>query len=408
MSIWVCLAVALGALRANALRTFLAMLGIIIGVASVIVMVSISTGAQRQVANLIESLGANQLIVTPGASRGARRGPDSAKPFSDEDAERLKQLVPDILAVATRNSGSAAIVEGSANWTTRINATNADYFEVRSWRAAEGRLFTEGEVRAGARVVVLGKSVVTEVFGGGNPLGRTVRIGNVPFQVIGVLEEKGQSAWGSDQDDIAIMPITTARKRLFGAADNVRDAVERMEVALSSRVDMTVAQADVESALRVIRDIRPGAQDDFRVRNIAEFIRARNETQATLGILLAATAAIALVVGGIGIMNIMLVSVTERTREIGLRIAVGAKKRDIRNQFLIEAVALCMLGGLIGLAAGAGVSIAMSSVTDWPMALDLSIALIAMGSSAGVGIFFGFYPARQAAKLNPIDALRFE
>ena len=402
--------VALTALRINALRTILAMLGVIIGVGSVIVMVSISEGAKQAVEERIAGFGANLLIIRPGSSAfgGRRGGAGTATFLSDGDVEAIRTEIDGIAAASGEISGSAALVTDGQNWTTRIQAVNEDYFETRDWFAQEGRVFTRDEVEDGGRVLVIGQTVANELFGANDPVGQTIRVGTTPMLVIGVLEAKGQSNWGSDQDDVAFVPITTGRDRVFGYEFGVRDPVFTIYAEVEGGASVARVTSDIEYMMRIRRNIQPGAEDDFNVRDLAEFIRAQNETEDQLGLLLAATAAISLLVGGIGIMNIMLVSVTERTREIGLRLAVGARRRDIRNQFLIESVVLCVTGGLIGLGIGIIGTFVVGNMGDFPVAIQPLVAALAIGSSAFVGVFFGFYPAFRASRLDPIEALRFE
>jgi putative ABC transport system permease protein len=402
--------IAIAALKVNALRSFLAMLGVIIGVASVIVMVSVATGAGQAIEERIRALGTNLLIVSPGSftSGGRRAGEGTAIPLSESDLRIIRAKVPGVAAVAGVVTGSAPLVAGASNWTTQVNGVNEDYLEVRDWQLTEGRNFTEAELRSGAKVVILGATTARELFGSAQAVGEQVRVMNVPFTVIGLLSVKGQSGWGSDQDDTALVPISTARRRLFGAEQTVPDNLRQIMVEIASAEEMSEAQAEIETLLRERRRVRAGTPDDFRVRDMADFIRTRTETQSILSVLLGATAAISLVVGGIGIMNIMLVSVTERTREVGLRMAVGARRRDILSQFLIEAVTLCVVGGLIGLTIGGGAALAMSIWGNWPIALSPSLVLIALASAGLVGVFFGYYPARRASLMNPIDALRYE
>ena len=402
--------VAIAALKVNALRSFLAMLGVIIGVASVIVMVSVATGAGQAIEDRIKALGTNVLVVMPGSftSGGRRAGEGTAVSLSEADLAAIRTKVPNVSAAAGTVSGSAPLVVGDANWTTSVTGVNEDFLEVRDWPVAEGRSFTEAELRSGAKVAILGATTARELFSTVPVIGEQVRIKNVPFTVIGVLTTKGQSGWGGDQDDTALVPLATARRRLFGAEQTVADNLRSIMVEVSSAGEMNEAQEEIETLLRERRHVRTGGPDDFQVRNMAEFIRARSETQSILSLLLGATAAISLVVGGIGIMNIMLVSVTERTKEIGLRMAVGARRRDILSQFLIEAVTLCVTGGLIGLTIGGSAALAMSIWGEWPIALSPSLVVIALVSAGLVGVFFGYYPARRASLMNPIDALRYE
>jgi len=402
--------VAIAALKVNALRSFLAMLGVIIGVASVIVMVSVATGAGQAIEDRIKALGTNVLVVMPGSftSGGRRAGEGTAVSLSEADLAAIRTKVPNVSAAAGTVSGSAPLVVGDANWTTSVTGVNEDFLEVRDWPVAEGRSFTEAELRSGAKVAILGATTARELFGTVPVIGEQVRIKNVPFTVIGVLTTKGQSGWGGDQDDTALVPLATARRRLFGAEQTVPDNLRSIMVEVSSAGEMNEAQEEIETLLRERRHVRTGGPDDFQVRNMAEFIRARSETQSILSLLLGATAAISLVVGGIGIMNIVLVSVTERTKEIGLRMAVGARRRDILSQFLIEAVTLCVTGGLIGLTIGGSAALAMSIWGEWPIALSPSLVVIALVSAGLVGVFFGYYPARRASLMNPIDALRYE
>jgi len=401
---------AIAALRLNALKSFLAMLGVIIGVASVIVMVSVASGAGQAIEDRIKALGTNLLVIQPGSytSGGRRAGEGTALALSEADLAVIKEKIPWVAAATGVVSGSAPIVFGNTNWTTSIDGVGSDFLEVRDWALTEGRDFTDAELRSAAKVVILGATTARELFGDAPVIGQQVRVMNVPFTVIGLLSPKGQSGFGTDQDDTAIVPVSTARRRLFGAEKTVPDNLKRIMVEVASAEEMNDAQSEIETLLRQRRHVRLGATDDFQVRNMAEFIRTRSETQNILSLLLGATAAISLIVGGIGIMNIMLVSVTERIKEIGLRMAVGARRRDILSQFLIEAVTLCLTGGLIGLVIGASSALALANWGAWPIALSPALVLIALAAAALVGVFFGYYPARRASLMNPIDALRYE
>jgi putative ABC transport system permease protein len=404
------LRIALQALRRNALRSLLAMLGIIIGVGSVIALVAIGSGAREVVDRQIRDLGSDLFLITSASySTGGRQvGLGSALPFSERDLEAIRQALPEAVHVTGYVRGPAQLVAGPANWSTTVFGVAPDYLAARAWSIQDGRDFAPEELRSGAKVVILGYSVAEELFPDGNAVGSAMRIMNVPFRVVGVLAPKGQSMTGYDQDDLAIVPITTARRRLFGGSETVPQRVQQMMVAMAPGQDMAAAREEMQILLRDRRRIRPGVEDDFWVRDMAASIRARTATQTTLGILLGVTAGISLLVGGIGIMNIMLVSVTERTREIGLRMAVGARRRDIRVQFLIEAMTLCVAGGAIGVALGVGGTILLARFGALPVVVDGPTILGALLSSALVGTIFGFYPARRASHLNPIDALRHE
>ena len=406
----VSLKVAVDALKMHALRTFLAMLGVIIGVASVIVMVSVASGAGEAIEARIKALGTNVLVVMPGSftSGGRRAGEGTALALSENDLAAIRASVPTVVGAAGMVSGSAPIVVGNSNWTTSVTGVNADYLDVRDWPLADGRSFTEAELRSGAKVVILGATTARELFGNAPALGEQVRIKNVPFTIIGTLTEKGQSGFGTDQDDTALVPLSTARRRLFGAEQTVPDNLRTIMVEVASAEAMNDTQEEIENLLRQRRHVRPGTPDDFQVRNMAEFIRARSETQSILSVLLGATAAISLVVGGIGIMNIMLVSVTERTREIGLRMAIGARRLHVLLQFLAEAVLLSVTGGIAGIVMGVTLSKAISVVAGWPTPIVPAAIVGGFVFSAAVGIFFGYYPARKAAGLDPIEALRYE
>jgi putative ABC transport system permease protein len=411
MGLWKTINIALIALRLNALRSFLTMLGIIIGIASVIVMVSVSSGSKQEIERAIDQLGSNMLSIRPGASmRGGRHSEeDSASPFTEKDIKRLKDKFAFLDGISGSVNTNAPVVYGNKNWTTGITGIHIDYINVRQWVIEEGRNFTDREIRSGGKVALLGQDVITNLFDGASPIGAKIRIKNVPFTVIGTLQAKGESSWGRSQDDVVFIPISTARMRVAGRSDrSVPDTVGNIYLTVNLDRKINIAEEELNEFLRELRKIAPGAQDDFSVRNFSEFIRARNETSSTLGLLLAATAAIALLVGGIGIMNIMLVSVTERTREIGLRLAVGARRNDILMQFLVEAVTLCLIGSFFGVAIGVGTGEVIRQTSEIPVLLNVPIIFVAITSATLVGIFFGFYPAKKASQMNPIDALRYE
>jgi putative ABC transport system permease protein len=401
---------ALVAIRLNAMRSLLTALGVIIGVASVIVMSAIGSGARQEVERSISRLGTNMLTVSPGSARSGRSqgGAGTAMPFSEDDMEAIRSRISGVAAVTGSLSVNAPTIYGNQNWTTSVTGSNASFPFVRDWDVSEGRFFAPEEVARGAKVAVLGSSVVRELFGGGAAVGESIRIAGAPFEVIGLMQTRGQSGGQRDQDDIVLIPLSTARARLAGQNATVPNQAGSILVKVADQAELARAEADIIDLLRQRRRIRPGEQDDFRVRNVAEIVQARTAAQQTLTWLLAATAAISLVVGGIGIMNIMLVSVTERTREIGLRMAVGARRRDILAQFLTEAIVLCLAGGLIGLVLGIGATYAIAAVAGWPVLVSGAIVAIGIGASAAVGMVFGYVPARQAAQLNPIDALRYE
>ncbi|MFA5950698.1 MAG: ABC transporter permease [Hyphomicrobium sp.] len=410
MTIWDSFLVALSALRTNLLRSILTTLGIVIGVASVIILVAVGTGASNEVDRQIKALGTNMLVVFPGSSRvlGRSSGAGTDLPLSESDMAAIRDKVSGVVAISGQLNDSGPVVRGNVNWTTTLSGVHAEYTTVRDWPVESGRELSPSDIRTGAKVALIGKTVAKEVFAGETPLGAVVRVKNVPFEVVGVLAPKGQSALGRDQDDIILIPMTTARLRIAGKDQVQNDRIGQIYVKIDTPRDMAEAQEDIELLLRQRRRASQGGDDSFSVRNLAEFMKARTEVLSTLSYLLAATSVISLLVGGIGIMNIMLVSVTERTREIGLRMALGGRRGDILRQFLVEAVTLCMLGGLIGVAIGFTASAAIAYAANWPVAVSPSVLAGAMGAAAATGIFFGFFPARRAAHLNPIDALRSE
>ncbi len=404
------LRIALAAITANTLRSILTTLGIIIGVGSVIVMVAVGSGARHEVDRQINSLGTNLLVIYPGASRvgGRSAGAGTSLPLSEDDLQAVRKKVDGVVAISGQLSGSAPVIRGNSNTVTRIYGVHDQYFAARDWDVTSGRAFNPQDLRTGARVAVIGQTVVKNLFEGYDPVGQQIRVKNVPFLVVGVLTAKGQTSWGSDQDDIVLLPMSAARGRIIGRSAVQTDAVGQISVKFDPGVDLTQAQEHIEQVLRQSRRVQPGAEDNFNVRNLTEFLKARTAAATTLGWLLGATSVISLIVGGIGIMNIMLVSVTERTREIGLRMAVGARRFDIMSQFLVEAIVLCLLGGVIGIALGVGAAAATAKLAEWPILISPEVILMALAAAAGTGIFFGFFPARRAAHLNPIDALRSE
>ena len=411
MSLMDSLRIAVAALRTNLLRSILTTLGIIIGVGSVIVMVAVGSGARSEVDRQIASLGSQMLVVQPGSSRvfGRAGGAGTTLPLSETDLAAVRDKVPGVVAISGLLAGSAVLVRGNVNWTSNVYGVHDQYFTVRDWPITDGREFTRDEVRSGARLAILGTTVVSKLFpDGSSPIGQTIRVKNVPFTVVGVLETKGQSSFGTDQDDLVCLPMNAARGRIVGRSQVVNDSVGRLHVKFEDGLDLTEAQEGIETLMRQRRRVQPGAEDDFNVRNLAEFMRARTAALSTMTWLLAATSAISLIVGGIGIMNIMLVSVTERTREIGLRMAVGGRRRDILLQFLVEAVALCVLGGVIGVVLGGMAAAVVAWSAQWPILISKEAIAVAMLAAGATGVIFGFFPARRAAHLNPIDALRSE
>jgi putative ABC transport system permease protein len=400
------LKVAAQSIRKNKMRTLLTMLGIVIGVSAVIVMVAIGNGARQQIESRINSLGTNVILVMPTASNkgGASQGAGSYNKLTVEDADKIKREATLVAAVSPVAAAAAQVIGGEGNWRTRINGVSLDYFVIRNWNTSSGQLFTDADIRSGRKVALLGATVAKTLFPGSDPVGAQVQIGHVPFTIVGVMQAKGHSGGGGDEDDIVFMPYTTAENRLTG-----RENLGHILVKAFSASQMPAAEEEIAGIMRESHKLNPsGAEDDFFQRNQTEVIEAVTSTTRTMSALLAAIASISLVVGGIGIMNIMLVSVTERTREIGIRMAIGARGRDVLNQFLVESIAMSVMGGLVGLVVGYAGATLLRHVTGWPVATPLSAVLIAVGFSAAVGVFFGLYPARKAAALNPIEALRYE
>ncbi len=407
---WAAVRVALAALRVNKLRTALTMLGIVIGVAAVIAMVSVGTGAQGRIAEQIRSMGSNLIIVYPGASTsgGIRWGLGSQQTLTEEDARAIALEVPAVDVAAPSVRGAAQTVFGNLNWSTVIQGVTPEYLDAREWGVAAGKMFNPEDVDAATKVAVLGDTVWHSLFGDADPVGQTIRIKNVPFTVVGVLDPKGQSAFGQDQDDLILIPLSTAKKKVLGSTRSNPRAVGSVTVRVRDADLMAEAEEQIRALLRQRHRLQLGQDDDFQVRVLADMFAAQEESARVMTTLLAAIASVSLLVGGIGIMNIMLVSVRERTREIGLRMAVGARGRDILAQFLIEAVTLSAVGGLIGVALGIVVSIVIGSIAEWSVDIAPEAVALAFAFAGAVGVFFGFYPAQKASRLDPIDALRYE
>ncbi|HYB99807.1 MAG TPA: ABC transporter permease [Candidatus Limnocylindrales bacterium] len=397
------LLLALRQIRRNALRSFLTVLGIVIGVAAVITMVTVGGGATAKISADISSLGSNILYVSPGQGRGPGRGSSTSRPFTERDVEVLAEQVGSLRAVAPTSSSAAVVVYGNANRNTTIVGTNNDYFVARAWPLVSGRVFNDAELRSGKAVCVIGQTVREELFGGVDPVGELIRAGKVTCQVIGLLVAKGQSGMGTDQDDTVIMPLHTLQRRLTGNQD-----VSSMLVSVDESTSTEKAARDIRLLMRERRHLSTGEEDDFTVFDMKEITATLTGTTRVLTTLLGAVAAVSLLVGGIGIMNIMLVSVTERTREIGTRLAVGALEGEVLLQFLVEAVVLSLIGGLIGITLAILAAIAITRGMEIPFILDLGIVAIAFVFSGAIGVIFGFFPARRAARLDPIEALRHE
>jgi putative ABC transport system permease protein len=400
------------ALFSNPLRSLLTMLGIIIGVASVMVMMSIGEGAKLTIEKQINSVGTNVLTLQPGnMNRGGRnQGGGSGRPFSEADVTAMEAL-PFVEAATGVLSGQANAVSEEANWATNIQGGNASFFVVNNWKVEEGREFSEQEAQGGAAVVLLGRTTATNLFPRGGAVGQRIRINSVPVEVIGILESKGQSGGGGmgmDRDDTIVGPLSMIRNRITGGNRWVSRHVSRIQLLVQDGNDLTEAQDQVTISMRERRRIEPGQEDNFMVVNFADMIKQRAAVAETMSTLLAFTAAVSLIVGGVGVMNIMLVSVTERTREIGLRMAIGARGGDILLQFLFEAIALCTLGGLIGMAIGWVGVFGYAQISNAPMVVSPIIVATALGAAASVGLIFGFFPARRAAQLDPIQALRYD
>ncbi len=400
--------IALRALRVNKMRSLLTMLGIIIGIAAVIAMVAIGAGASKMISDQIASVGSNLLLVIPGSttSGGLRTGAGGAPSLTYDDAKAIKAECPSVENVAPTIRGSAQIVYGNQNWSTIVMGASADMLAVRDWPLVSGRNLTPSDVEGAAKSCLVGQTVAESLFGDSDPLGKIVRIKKIPFVVVGLLGMKGQSPQGVDQDDVIFVPLRTAQRKLFGS--QFPNAVNAVMVQAKGGDVLSKAEEEITSLLDQRHRMGPSRERDFTVRNLSEMLAVAEQSSKVMSILLGAVASISLVVGGIGIMNIMLVSVTERTREIGIRLAIGARQRDILLQFLTEAVLLTTCGGIIGMGLGVMGATIVSKLMEWPTLISTHAIVIAFLFSAGVGVFFGFYPARKAAALNPIEALRYE
>ena len=410
MNAWQSVRIAIRALRVNKLRSALTMLGIIIGVGAVIAMVGVGAGAQARVAEQIQSLGSNLIIVLSGSvtAGGVRLGSGSQLTITEDDATAIARDVPSVQVAAPMVRGSAQVVFGNLNWSTQIQGVTPDYLEAREWPVADGRSISPEDEDGATKVALLGQTTTLNLFGETDSLGQIVRIKKVPFTVIGLLPRKGQNSYGQDQDDIILIPLSTAKKKVLGVSQaNVR-SVQSISIKVRVGENMVDVEEQIRALLRQRHRLQLNQDDDFWLRNLSEILQTQEESSRVMTYLLAAIASVSLLVGGIGIMNIMLVSVTERTREIGLRMAVGARRRHIMLQFLIEAVTLSVIGGIIGIALGVGGSELISYFAQWRTLVAPQSIVLAFSFAAGIGIFFGFYPARKASRLDPIDALRYE
>ena len=402
------LKISIRALRINKMRSALTMLGIIIGVGAVSAMLAVGTGASERISQQISSIGSNLIIILPGSttSGGLRMGMGSQPTLTKDDADAITRECSAVKDAAPVLNGAAQIVYGNQNWSTGVYGTTPGMLAIRDWPLSSGRPFTEQDVRSATKVCLLGQTIVDNLFGSMDPIGQVIRIKKVPFTVVGVLDRKGQSPQGQDQDDTIYIPVTTAQKKIFGTA--FPGMVRTIMVQGRSVDDLDAAEKQITELLRQRHHIGPKKDNDFTVRNLTQIMQVAEQSTKVMTLLLGAIASVSLLVGGIGIMNIMLVSVTERTREIGIRMAVGAKTWDIRLQFIIEALTLSLIGGIIGIIAGVSGSRIISAMAGWSTIVSLLSIFMAFGFSGLVGIFFGFYPAYKASLLNPIDALRYE
>ena len=411
MSAWAAFRSAWRALAANALRSVLTMLGIIIGVGAVIAMVAVGQGATDRVQEQMQALGSNIMLVVPGgvSQAGVRLGAQTRQRLTEEDALAIGLEIPEVQVAAPTSRATGQVVWGNSNWGTTVMGVNNDYLEARDWPLRSGRPFDAAELAGSAKVVWLGATVARELFGDQDPVEQTVRLRGIPMTVVGVLSPKGQNSMGQDQDDVVMLPLGTLRNRVWGGDATSRlKRVGAISVKVREGQDMGAVEERIKELLRQRFKVQPGAEDPFSVRNLTEMLRAQEESSRVMTLLLATVAGISLVIGGIGIMNIMLVSVTERTREIGLRMAVGARGRDILAQFLIEAITLSLVGGALGVVLGAVATWLIGTLAGWQVSLSPGAVLLAVGFSGLVGIFFGYYPARRASQMLPIAALRHE
>ena len=405
------LRVALKALRVNKLRSSLTMLGMVIGVGAVIAMLAIGGGAQERVREQLKNLGSNLMLIFPGSTTasGVRLGTGAAQVLTEEDAQAIAVEVDGVIVAAPSVRGAGQVVAGNANWSTQYFGTTNDYMIARDWPLASGRLFEPAEISGSGKVALIGLTTAKQLFGEGvDPVDQVIRVRKVPLTIIGVLDRKGQNALGQDQDDIVLMPISTARNRVLGQAQGRQKRIGSISVKTADGADMKAIEERIRDLLRQRMKVQPGADEPFTIRNLTEILQAQEAASRVLTLLLGAVASVSLLVGGIGIMNIMLVSVTERTREIGLRMAVGARGKDILKQFLVEAITLSMIGGALGIAFGVVASFAVGEFANWRTDITPQAIALAVGFAAGIGVFFGFYPARKASRLLPIEALRYE
>jgi putative ABC transport system permease protein len=401
---------ALRALAANTLRSILTMLGIIIGVAAVITMIAVGQGATNRVQEQMKGLGSNIMLVLPGGvtAGGVRLGAQTGQALTEDDALAIAKDIPEVQVAAPSMRTGAQVVAGNSNWSTSVLGTTNDYMEAREWPLSSGRGFEAAEMQGSAKVAIIGQTTAQQLFGEADPMDQVVRVKKIPVTIIGVLDKKGQNSMGQDQDDIIIVPISTYRNRIQGGSGGKLKRIGVVSVKVKEGQSMKAAEDGIKELLRQRLKVQPGADEPFSIRNLTEILQAQEASSRIMTMLLAAVAGISLIIGGIGIMNIMLVSVTERTREIGLRMAVGARGKDILAQFLIEAVTLSLIGGAIGVLIGAVATWAVGQFAGWQVSMTASSIVLSTVFSAVVGVFFGFYPARRASKLLPIQALRYE